>query len=95
VFSSIDRILKHLSDKCKFSTLNRAADVPEDDENDFYPSRLLLSATILIDQALHTGVPTDYNLISRNDDAVRSHPMISEEGPTHDWFMSGKATPGK
>jgi hypothetical protein len=78
----------------KLSTLYRVAEVPEDDKEDFYPSRLLLSATIQVDKGINDQIPTNYHAISRRDEQVTYHPMVVDEGATRNWWESGRVTPG-
>jgi hypothetical protein len=63
--------------------------------NDFHPSRLLLSASIRIREAHEENAPTPFHLISREDDSIRRHPWVQGNSPTADWFSRGRSTPGE
>lgn len=80
-------------------TLNELGKVPDDGEDDFHPSRTILSATLRIDIARKTGAPTDYSAISQYDPALWAHPLVADESSrTRKWFTgkpSGRSTPGK
>ena len=74
--------------------LERVAQVPEDDKDDFHPSHLLLSASIQVDVAQSSGQVTDYNMISQQYSEVWKHPMVEDESATSRWWKSGRTTPG-
>ena len=79
----------------QLATLNRVADVPEDDLNDFHPSKLLLSASIQVDLAQSDEVPTDYSRISWKDVEISKHPMVTDNSKMAQWWKGGRSTPGK
>ena len=73
-----------------------ASQIPEEVENDFHPSKLLLSAGFHIEYGRSKNLPTNYNAISRNDKSLWSNPMIWDQtSATFKWFAEGRQTPGK
>lgn len=73
-----------------------ANDIPEDQENDFHPSKLLLSAGFHVEHARTRQAPTNYNLIGRNDKCLWSNPMVRDQGTaTFQWFAEGRQTPSE
>ena len=75
--------------------MDLASDVGEGGpDDDFFPSRLLLSASIRVREAQMRHEDTEYPLVSRADDAIQRHPWVQEPGPTRTWCQGGRGTPG-
>jgi hypothetical protein len=81
------------------ATFNDLTSIPEDGNNDFHPSKTMLSTTLWIDIAHKTGVLTNYSVIGKYDPALWAHPLVADEASsTRKWYTgttNGRSTPGK
>jgi hypothetical protein len=83
----------------QMATFNDLTSVPEDDNDDFHPLRMMLSMTLQINLACKTGVLTNYSVIGKYDPALWAHPLVADkECSTRNWYTgmtNGRSTPGK
>jgi len=62
---------------------------------DFFPSRIFLSASVRLLEAQRDNVETSYTEVSRLDPAIERHPWLKDDSPTAAWFSRGRSTPGE